>query len=1104
MGALLGTNPQSASGGVTGTNRFGGSVFGDVNYHLGLAQAQQQYQQQNPTPAPKPQAVPKSSGWSLGRVLNDVKTGVGGFQQGLSSTSTGRALNSFVGTPIRQLGQTANQLSTTPLNLGPKPQDIIEQTAHQYDKSNPTLANAIRQHGYNQLLNESGIGMNDSKLKVGEKAVGGLANAAIMAGGGSIDKAVGSVAAKTVGKFAPKFLDGILAKAGQSGAGAAATRVALNGTKQLPLGAAYGATSAMAQGGNVKQVAQSAGENALLAGGLGAAASGAKSALGAAMNRAKAPLPAPVSALDNHIVPEAKASVGPNATVTEKINALPSDTPVTYRSASKGADIPVESMSPNHAKNALAQLKNTENPDPLVIKALAARVESQKAPSVEQAVGTKKNPTVPSAEPTNVIPKEGKLTRNLISVSGELSRQGKSGLEIANRLKKVESSTEIGQAAFLHKIPSVTGLKGENFSKFVDTLESLSKVRGKPGENVILKSLDPKTAKAVSEWSKAIPTIRNKATDAGMKVGDLGKYYFPRQYSETLGTKQGLAAAVDHLVKTGQAKTRGEAVGQLKFMKNEYSRPFANLEKSRTVDLPNYDKSRNALVRYVSGAHSKIAHAEQFGANGEVANSLIANIGAEGHNADRALKNYQIATGQYQYHNPGVDVALQKVRTYQRVTKLGLSSILNATQSVNTAADAGIMRTAAAAFKQLKTADRAYIEQTGVRVDTVINALREQAGASSKVAAGANKFQRGLGKLLNAPGFGQVERFNRGVAAVAGRDWANTLAAKGSPRSIAILRDKLGIEGDIGRKLTSDQQIQAGRSVVERTQFKTGAKDLPGWADSPMGKTVAQFRTFSYKQTDFVYNELLKEAIVNKNPVPLMRFIAVGVPTGIVAGGVRNELGGKPFYGDTKGQSFAKKLLGATFTGSSNVGGTGLAGSALFLAQNAKSPNMPAYVAGNIGGPTVGLAASTIQSYNNKTARTRLELGQVPVAGPYLKSKFTPYGSEQQRSFNTAASEPIAKALVQAKYTPTDPGDARSKSLKASNPKQYQQLLDNSNKLFAQKVTNYMKSDNYQKDTLVVRKKTLSQALSEARVKTLNDMHVKQPPKPKTVKTKSY
>lgn len=778
--------------------------------------------------------------------------------------------------------------------------------------------------------------------------------------------------------------------------------------------------------------------------------------LGEALTKARAPLAAPRSALDKHIVEDTTQAT----------------------------------------KTAPAASKSLTRAD--------AAVESNSA-SIEKPLGTVKNPNIPTAENITAIPKDSKVTKNLISVSGDLSRQGKSGQEIADRLGKAESASETGQAGFLKKIPTVTKLKSKEFPQFVDTLDALDK--GKTPEIT-----NPKIQQAVDEWTKAIPEVRSRAEAAGVEVGDLGPHYFPRNYTEALSTPKGLTQAAQHLVKTGQAKTFGEAVRDLRNMKNEYNTPFGHFEKSRTVDLPNYDKTKNALVNYVGGAYNKIGHAEQFGPKGEVADTLVGNIAAEGRDADRALKNYQIATGQYKYHTgPTSTNALEKVRGFNRVTKLGLSSILNATQSVNTASEAGIIRTGKRALQTLShtlpKADKDYIESTGVRVESVINALREQTGAASKIGEGGNFVKKVLGKTLNAPGFGQVEKFNRGVAAVAGRDYARALAKRGSPRAIRVLRDKLGIEGEIGRTLTPEQEIQAGRKIVDLTQFKTGAKDLPGWADSPQGKTVAQFRTFSYKQTGFVYNQLLKEAIKNHNPVPLMRFLAVGVPVGIAAGGARNELGGKPFYGTgTAGQSNLKKLLGATLQGSSNVGGTGLAGNLGFLYENRKSPNELSYAAGDVGGPTVGLGANALQAYSQgKKGEERFALGQVPVAGPVLKSKLTPYTPSQNDSLVKAigSAKGVSDTLKSAGYTPGQP-QTKQRNVQLSD-KQYQQFLDQSNSVFVSKVKKAESDPSFQKLSTTNKQKTLAKALTDAHSQTLDKMLGKKPKVKKTIsKIKAY
>lgn len=712
-------------------------------------------------------------------------------------------------------------------------------------------------------------------------------------------------------------------------------------------------------------------------------------------------------------------------------------------------------------------------------------------PTLEEALGTIKNPKMPEVTTPTSIPKEGRF-RGAVSVSGNLSRLGKSGQEIASRLSKAESASETGQAEFLNKIPTVKNLKKNEFPQFVDTLDKLEKA--KPvDEQKILSGLTSKMKQAVDEWSTHIPTVRGRGSDAGIDVGDLGKYYFPRNYTELLKNNDGLSRAAKHLVDTGQADTLGDAVQNLRFMKNEYSQPFGHFERSRSFDLPGYDKSKNAMLSYIQGAYNKIGHAEQFGPKGEVASQLIGNISKEGYNASRAQHYYNVATGMEKYGDTAKRIS-SDIRTFNRVTKLGLSSILNATQSTNTASLTGSFRTAKAALKTMGAADRAYVDKTGTIIDSVINDLREQAGLSGAAKSGINK-------ILNAPGFGAVEKFNRRVATIAGKDWADALAAKGSPRSLSILRDKLGVEGDIGKKLTPEQQVQASRKVVELTQFKTGAKDLPAWADSPQGKLVSQFRTFSYKQTGFVYNELIKTALKG-NPLPLLRYVSIGIPLGFAAGNIRGTLRAQPWQsikGDQEkpGDSglFTKNGL---YQALNNVGASGLASNAIFVAQNSKSTKLDQYITSSVGGPTAGQALTTVQNVAAARRGQPKELGRealsnVPVVGPALKNKLLPYAPSNTDSLNRAiaGNQYVKDTLKQTGVNPGAPKQTqRGKQL---DNQQYQKFMDDSNRAFVEKVLRARRDPGFQNLSKDNQKRTLEKALTDARTKTADKLLGKAP-----------
>jgi len=344
-----------------------------------------------------------------------------------------------------------------------------------------------------------------------------------------------------------------------------------------------------------------------------------------------------------------------------------------------------------------------------------------------------------------------------------------------------------------------------------------------------------------------------------------------------------------------------------------------------------------------------------------------------------------------------------------------------------------------AMLKQLDPKTRQFAEDTGVISDAILNDLRRGFGqetfGSSKVGKAVN--------VITAPGFKQVESFNRRVAATAGKDYALRLAQKGDEKSIKILRDKLGVTGEIDGTLSEKQQIQAARKIVEKTQFKVDAQDLPGWTASPGGKLVAQFRTFSYSQGKFFSNEILKPASKG-NFMPLGRLMAA-LPVGYGLYEVRRTIDGRP-----EEENKLKRGLSAF----QKVGGAGLAMDAYFALNPLNSKYLPSdrrvSMAGSfLGGPSVGTAMNAVGSFsdmiqrkNSPTDQSRLDgkialgnngdtytdatsfarfgMQQIPIVGSPMMNRVLPYKKSSEadagKPTQTASSSGTAvKDLKEAK-----------------------------------------------------------------------------------------
>ncbi len=645
------------------------------------------------------------------------------------------------------------------------------------------------------------------------------------------------------------------------------------------------------------------------------------------------------------------------------------------------------------SKSDVAFLKRTEK----------QRVEQEvtehkaKMKAINKKIGEEKsrNPVLPTykTKQVGIIDKAFRSTRSIIE------RQGESGKKLADALQEQRTVKELWIRQIETQIPTVMKLKGKEFENFIDATQGNA------------KPLNESVSKAVTEWRSAHPEVRQRGLDAGLNIGDLGETYYPHfiDYDKIYKDKNTYNEAINHLVTTKQAATPEKAIELLSRARDiSRNREFGNLEASRIIDLPFYDRSKNTLASYINSSADRITKAEVFGKSDEKALGLIKQIGLEGGDTEAAKNAFDVAAGAKQYNHTASKVS-GGIRQYVTTTRLGLGALTNISQNVNTGVVTGHLRTMGAIFKQLDPKTRQWAADTGVISDAIIQDLRRGYGAET---FGNKK----LGRVVNAvtaPGFATVEKFNRRVAATAGKDYALRLAQKGDAKSISTLR-KLGVEGDINGTLTDAQQVQAARKIVEKTQFKVDAQDLPGWTDSPGGKLVSQFRTFSYSQAKFFSNEVLKPA-AKGNLMPLTRVLAA-LPLGYALYETRRMIDGRPEEEDKS------KVALSSFQ---KIGGAGLALD-IYLGMNPvggkylPSDRRVSMAVGTLGGPSAGIAADAVgsiseavqrkntpedtsrldgkiavanngESYTDLTALSRFGLRQLPIAGTPIVNRAIPY-----------------------------------------------------------------------------------------------------------------
>jgi hypothetical protein len=547
-----------------------------------------------------------------------------------------------------------------------------------------------------------------------------------------------------------------------------------------------------------------------------------------------------------------------------------------------------------------------------------------------------------------------------------IASQGEAGQQLAQKLQDSRNFAERTAGMWVSRLPTVQKLSKDEFTNFVDVSEGNA------------HPINANVAQAAREWNKVRQGVHLQAKNAGLDIGKVEKY-FPHTFDPSMFTdKNKYSEAVNHLVKTGQAKDALEAAQLLRHAQDVIrNRRQGNLEISRMVDLPGYEKTKDALFGYLESAANRIGQVTHFGANDEHALKLINKIANQGGDAATVKDLFDTAAGAKQYGELQGKIS-RGLRGYNSISKLGLGAITNAGQNVNTATVTGAFRTLFNAPKAAFSPEaKDFALKAGVTLDGVLRDLREGGGFEGK-----------LGNL-GAPGFNQVESFNRRLAAVAGRDYARSLAAKGDSKTLA----KMGITLK-GNKLDPNQEVIAARNIVERTQFKVDPQDLPGWTSSPWGKVISQFRSFSYNQSAFLQREIIQPALQG-NMLPMARFLAVGIPTGMALQTGKNIL---------RNRKDEENPIKRVQQGFSQVGGLGLAGDIVtgLAPMNGKylDPNRATTMAiSTIGGPTFGSLAEGYGALSNAVQGKpenleRFGVRQVPLIGGTLQNTLLPYKAQ--------------------------------------------------------------------------------------------------------------
>lgn len=456
------------------------------------------------------------------------------------------------------------------------------------------------------------------------------------------------------------------------------------------------------------------------------------------------------------------------------------------------------------------------------------------------------------------------VSKAVRSTLGFIERQGERGKQISRLIQKAneEGALKAGQAV----------------SEMQNALEGLSPQGRSTLAEVIEGTKNPISevqAHAANVWKRLAKEVADEAQALDLKIKSAEGISKPFEALENYFPRKLLPKAMKELESSGKL-SRGAI------------RRFGNLEIERTLrEIGNSDafiRDPEVLLDYLENAHKRLADYKFFGRNDKALYDLAEEL-PKGTTVKQMLDRILGKEG----FNPTERNVSRGLRKFQAFKLDPASTIQNLGQTISTAIYTNPKVTARA------IADR-FLDKKGSRDlavkagELLPEALRdyysEIFGTASKEALSS--------KYLGLIKFDASENLNRAVAVRAGYRHAEDLYKKllKSPDNGAVRRAlaDLGLDADelLKRGITEQDKIKAGRNVAQTTQFSTNPEDLPYFWSSDWGRVFTQFKSFSFKQAEFLKNQLKRDLREAKKGN--FKSIASTLTTAGIGGGVLGEV----------------------------------------------------------------------------------------------------------------------------------------------------------------------------------------------------------------------
>lgn len=338
-------------------------------------------------------------------------------------------------------------------------------------------------------------------------------------------------------------------------------------------------------------------------------------------------------------------------------------------------------------------------------------------------------------------------------------------------------------------------------------------------------------------------------------------------------------------------------ITSLSIQRNMANQIKAGIEYTKTDILPKefYETDPEIILANWSDETAKrLAGAQVFGKNDELADTLLRRIGDEYGDDAQKYVNTMLERQRYGAPTSAITPILKNVRSYQMLSKMGLSSITNAGQVANKITVFGPTKTLGAYVDVIRNWNK-YLDEAaarGIGLSDITDSLMENVYAGGK----KSKLTSLAGGLLDINGFKKIETMHRLADIKLADDLMDNFAKKGfDSKYTRNWLDKFGINADsfIKNGASKANKDVLTRQVVGAIDFYVDPKDIAKWTTSgELGKTISQLGKFGMKQGGFVAKQIIGEA-KKGNFIPALRWLVGSQVVGAGVIGAKGLITGK-------------------------------------------------------------------------------------------------------------------------------------------------------------------------------------------------------------------